>query len=99
MHRDATKPAAYERHGDATLDFVPFPVKTLRCLGGPALRFLADLGLRAAVDSNGSFSCQHLVWGVLRELRVVLCHWTSSIDRTVAGYFALAGCLGLSCLV
>jgi hypothetical protein len=49
LHRIAPRYslAADARHGDKYFDFVPFLMETL---GGLAMRFLTDLGTRAAAD-------------------------------------------------
>jgi hypothetical protein len=46
----------------------PSSVGTLERLGALAMRFLADLETRSAVDSDGSFWFQRFVLGVPRKL-------------------------------
>jgi hypothetical protein len=53
------------------------------------IRFLTELGMRAATDGDGSLSRSQFVSGVLWELGVAFCCWNTQIEWTVADYFAL----------
>jgi hypothetical protein len=66
---------------------VPLTVETCSRLGRPFMDLLTDVSSRASQHSNGTFTLEQFVSGVLLELSVCLCRHNAAIERAVAGCF------------
>jgi hypothetical protein len=68
---------------------VPLTVETFGRLGKPLMKLIMDVSDQATQHGNGTFTREHFVTGVLRELSVCLCRCNASLEQAVAGCFVL----------
>jgi hypothetical protein len=62
-------------------------VETYGRLGKPFMKLITDVGASAAQQSDGTFTRDQFITGVLRELSVCLCRQNANIERAVSGCF------------
>lgn len=85
---DAAKQTVYACYSNAAFKFVPFSVETHERLGTLCT---SSLTLEARTcGRRGPVLAEAIYHKVLQELTVVLCHWNAQIERTGAGFIALA---------
>jgi hypothetical protein len=90
--RDAEKRAQYRQDewGAYHSCFTPLSVETFGRLGTPMLCLLSDIGNLAVLSSDGLFTKEQFVSGVLRELSMSLCKTDARLEHGVSGFFVRA---------
>jgi hypothetical protein len=85
--RDAEKWAQYRQDEWGAYRFTPLSVETFGRLGTPMMRLLSGIGNLAVPSSDGLFTKEHFVSGVLQELSVSLCKANACLEHGVSGFF------------
>jgi hypothetical protein len=88
--RDADKTALYRGYGAGCYRFVPLTLEALSRLGKPLMKLITDVSDQATQHSNGTFTREQFVTGVLRELSVCFCRRNASLEQAVTGCFVRA---------
>jgi hypothetical protein len=88
--RDAEKRAQYRQDEWDAYRSTPLSVETFGRLGKPMMRLFSDIGNLAVSSSDGLFTKEQFVSGVLRELSVSLCKTNACLEHAVSACFVRA---------